>query len=122
MVYDYHIKYLNYTNNIPAQFFSLCVSLNETSHNQHNYLLYYLPSAIDPFTLSTFLPLIYRFIFQAERWLAIEKDDGLIESVFPVSKSENYNVFKKRFVLNAKENLAGASKTNLCDIFNIGIF
>ncbi|XP_045211050.2 uncharacterized protein LOC123562481 [Mercenaria mercenaria] len=46
------------------------------------------------------------FVFQAERWLAIEKDDGLLECVFPVSKSENYNVFKNRFVLNAKENLA----------------
>jgi hypothetical protein len=54
--------------------------------------------------------LSYRFVFQAERWLAIEKDDGLLESVFPVSKSENYNVFKNRFVLNAKENLAGAYK------------
>ncbi|WAQ96750.1 PK1L2-like protein [Mya arenaria] len=46
------------------------------------------------------------FIFQAERWLAIDKDDGMLERVLPVCKTENLNKFKNRFFLNAKDNLA----------------
>lgn len=39
--------------------------------------------------------------------MAVEKDDGLLECVLPVCKTENLNIFKNRFFLNAKENLAG---------------
>ncbi|XP_045214928.2 uncharacterized protein LOC123565009 [Mercenaria mercenaria] len=46
------------------------------------------------------------FSFLGERWLAVEKEDGLLECVLPVCKSENLNVFKNRFFMNAKDNLA----------------
>ncbi|KAL4240289.1 polycystic kidney disease protein 1-like [Mactra antiquata] len=46
------------------------------------------------------------FVFLAERWLAVEQDDGLLECVLPVCKNENLNKFKNRFFLNAKDNLA----------------
>ena len=50
---------------------------------------------------------LYRFTFLGERWLAVEKEDGLLECVLPVCKTENMNVFKNRFFMNAKDNLAG---------------
>ncbi|XP_052217967.1 polycystic kidney disease protein 1-like 2 [Dreissena polymorpha] len=46
------------------------------------------------------------FIFQAERWMALEKDDGLLQCVIPVCKTENINQFNQRFIRNAKEMLA----------------
>ena len=49
---------------------------------------------------------LFRFIFQAERWLAVEKEDGHLECVVPVSRKDDLNVFKNRFLQNAKDNLA----------------
>ena len=48
----------------------------------------------------------FRFIFQSERWLAVEKEDGHLECVVPVSRKDDLNVFKNRFLQNAKDNLA----------------
>jgi hypothetical protein len=42
-----------------------------------------------------------------ERWLAVEKEDGLLECILPICKTENLNIFKNRFFMNAKDNLAG---------------
>lgn len=48
----------------------------------------------------------FRYIFQAERWLAVEKEDGTLECVVPVSQRNDLNVFKNRLVANAKDSLA----------------
>ncbi|XP_060576637.1 uncharacterized protein LOC132733957 isoform X2 [Ruditapes philippinarum] len=46
------------------------------------------------------------FSFLGERWLAVEKEDGLLECILPICKTENLNIFKNRFFMNAKDNLA----------------
>ncbi|KAH3806938.1 hypothetical protein DPMN_135268 [Dreissena polymorpha] len=46
--------------------------------------------------------------------MALEKDDGLLQCVIPVCKTENINQFNQRFIRNAKEMLAGKTIDDPC--------